>query len=364
MAKGSPVTTRRLMSRLERGFEQRFFLVFVVVAILLVGYALLTALRYGYIDWLFISTVVVFVIGMRLAMRLPGRLEQTLTRLANRGTLQISPADLDGLKQTISRRSARWAQVFGIIGIPALLFAVIVLANRFAYGGFWPSQGDLLSKLFNGGAVLLPLEAVVGYFVGYYAGYAVSNGRLGIYLKNYQVALKVQPGHPDGAAGLTPVGSLYLVQAFLVAIPTLYVGVWWVLFKNVADLRFEYGSSWMSAYALLFWVFIVVEVLAFVVPMWSFHEEMQEQKSALADEADKLSHRIVTTENKLIEAETPEEVQTLDEQLTAMKNYYRAIQRMRTWPLDISTFLQFVIPNLGLILPALTQLHIVQGFLR
>src|SRR5262249_42587658 len=151
--------------------------------------------------------------------------------------------------------------------------------------------------LINSAALIV--EICVGFFIGYYAGYAASNGSLGRFLKQRGVTLHAQPGHLDGVAGFRPVGAFYFSQAALLGLVALFLIVWWVLIGLSPDLAM-YNEAWRTPYLVFFFVVILAEMLAFALPLWAFHLELEAQRRDLLLLADKLSQRIAALQTHLV----------------------------------------------------------------
>lgn len=121
---------------------------------------------------------------------------------------------------------------------------------------------------------LLTEEVIAVIPVGLFLGRACSYGRLGSRLRTLGFAVKPDPAHLDGAAGLRPVGALFFHQATLLAIPAAFLAIWWVLIPLV-NLRY---LVWRTPYAGLLALVVAIEIAAFVIPMLTFHEIMRERK--------------------------------------------------------------------------------------
>jgi len=197
-----------------------------------------------------------------------------------------------------------------------------------------------------------------GYLAGRYLGRMAFYGTLGRLLRARNIRLKVQPGHPDGAAGLKPIGDLYFFQAMVIAIPALYLALWWFIIPTMGRY-----TVWRGPYLGLLAVVLTVEVLAFFAPLWSFHQEMQAQKSVLLNEADTLSGQMDAVQAELPEAKTDQERTALKERLSSMTDRYWAIERMPTWPVDARVRRRFTLNNVVLFLPLITQsIHLSGGW--
>jgi hypothetical protein len=353
--------TRRVIRGVERAIQTRYPLFLLLVVAYLVPEEIVKTHLDGYVDWLYISTIALFMLGLLLATSLPKRMERTIIRLANRGSLRISEEEIPAFLLTFERRSARWALIGGVLGVVALLSAYVFTGSL----GFTTPDLRIVINI-----LALVVETCVGFFMGYYAGYAASNGLLGRFLKQREVKLHAQPGHLDGVAGFRPVGAFYFSQAGLLGLVALFLAVWWVLIGLPSD-PFDlatHNGSWRTPYLAFFFVVILAELLAFVLPLWSFHLELQAQRRDLLLVSDKLSQRIAALQTQLVMNPLNEKAHELKEQQSALTEYYWAIQRMPTWPVSTGTWRRFLLSTLALLAPLAAQLVIehvsIFAFLR
>jgi hypothetical protein len=325
---------RRAMDWLGNAFDHYFIVFFLLtVVVLSVNELLEFGPHVSQWDPLFISGWITVVIGIRLARKLPAKVDETINRLVSRGSVDMDAARLLVVKQRLESLTGVWSRWGGIIvGI------LVCIAFYLAFGFNYQFSFTVVATLF-------------GYVVGRFLGRATSYGRLAQFFRNEQVPLKVQPGHLDGAAGLKPIGDLYFFQAMLIAIPAIFLAVWWLLIPF-----FPYYSGWRVPYAGLLLVALTFEILAFLLPLWSFHQDMQRQKAKLLEEADDFSHRIVTLQAQLIEVKTDQERSALQEQLSLMTERYHVIDKLPTWPVDVKVRTKFTLSNLVLFLPLVGQL--------
>jgi hypothetical protein len=346
------------MRRIERTLQQRFPVLLLLTAGYLVIEETVKSGLDGYIDWLYISTIALFALGLLLAVRLPAQMERTIIRLAARGALSVSDEEISTLLLAFEKRSARWALFGGILGATAILSSYIITGSL---GAVSPPVRIVIN------ITALLVETCIGFFIGYYVGYAASNGSLGRFLKKRGVALRAQPGHLDGVAGLRPVGAFYFSQAVLLGLAALFLGVWWVLIGLSPDLA-KHNAAWRTPYLAFFFIVILAEMLAFVLPLWSFHLELQTQRRDLLLLGDKLSQRIAALQSQLVMNPSSGKAQELKEQQVALTDYYWAIQRMPTWPISTGTWWRFLLSTLGLMAPLAAQLAVerlpILAFLR
>ena len=305
----------------------------------------------GSYEWdpLLFSGVITFLFGFRLWQSIPGRVTETLDRLQHRGSLLVSESGFTPLVLDLKEQSARWARYCAL-----LIFAIILAAFITVFG----------SDAFNEKLPLTIFEAGAGYVTGHCLGSSAFYGALARFLKRHQIRIKVQPGHLDGAAGLRPIGELYFVQASIVAFPAAYLAVWSTLFFILPGLADRY-RGWQIPYLWLLPIAIAFEILAFLVPMLAFHQEMIRQKKALHQDADVLSRKILLAQTQLLDTGSDAERTALNQQITAMTDRYWAIERLQTWPVDTQLWRKFAVNNSALLLPVVTNvLHHAEIFSR
>src|SRR5262249_9844502 len=291
-------------------------------------------------DILLVSGVITFVIGLRVALRIPYQADATLTRLVDRGVLALSPEQLKHTQEDLDTRAETWAHRGGVLVGIALLIAFIV------------AFGQELVEHIN----LAFLEVLGGYIAGRYRGRMACYGRLRALLQRQNIAVTVQPGHIDGVAGLKPLGDFYFAQAMVIAVPALYLAVWWFIIPLIGKY-----SYWREPYLGLLVIVLTVEVLAFLLPLWSFHEAMLAQKARLLGDADTLSRDIATTQMALRAAQSDQERTVLKNRIADMTEQYWAIEQLPTWPVDSRVRRRFTLNNLALFLPLISQSIHVSG---
>jgi len=286
-------------------------------------------------DLMLISGVLAFIVALALAQTIPLRMSQTLDRLAKRSVFDLSEEALAELQQKMEARG----QLYSKIGAVAVGLAILV-AFLAAYRGI-PSYEIPLTIL----------ETFLGAVAGYYIGQMIAYGTLGQLSVREKVSVSPKPGHIDRAAGLKPIGDFYFFQAMVVAIPCLYIAVWWFLIPLLPWYR-----HWRNPYLGLLAVALLFEILSFFLPMWVFHHIMQSQKVKSLAEADVLSKSIMALEDRILRAADAREANDLQKQLDFQREKYWEIENMPTWPVDANTRRRFTTNNLLLFLPFLADL--------
>jgi len=291
-------------------------------------------------DWHKISALALLLIGIRVAARIDDLLSHALRRLCVRGVIDCSEDELGQLNRTLALLRRKWAPAWGIaIGLAILL--------AFAAGWHW----KVIEYPWR--LALLAVEAPIFYAAGYYIGWMVVQGRLARVLRTLDIRYSVQPGHPDGAAGLRPLGDFFFRQAMLASLPAAYLAFWMVL-----QLPVEFSL-------ILLPIFVFIEVAAFVWPMWSFHREMVRQKRSLVTQADEIARRISSAQAELRRPTNPAQVKELNARLTLDLKLYEELEHLPTWPVSKQIRRRFAVPNLILVaLPVLGQSKRVQDLLK
>lgn len=272
-------------------------------------------------DWLLVTGAATLLTALRLPLYLPDKFDEALTRLANRGVL--TKGDVTGFRRQFHRRARRAA----LVG--AALFVVAV-------GGAWAiAFGDRIGDRI----ILAGAELVAAVPVGMFVGRAASYGRLGTRLRRCRFELNPDPRHLDGAAGMLPIGNFYFHQAGLLAVPGVFLAVWWFVIPLFGDRYLV----WRTPYAGLLAVVVISEILVFILPMLSFHRVMLARKVELFREADELTGRSAR-------AVPGEPIGDGDRQR------YQAIESMPVWPVDVRLRRRFGFNNALLLIPVFAQL--------
>jgi len=291
-------------------------------------------------DVLLLSGVAMLAVGLVFSNTGSARLHVTLDRLSKRGSLLAAPDRLAAIKTGIEGRAGPWIQAGGIVT------ALAVFASFLFVMSYEPPNKRI------GHSVLALFEIAWGYVAGRSLGRMASYGALGWYLKSKNTPIRILPGHIDGAAGLKPVGEFCFSQAMIAALPAIYLGLWSIVIPAWphAEVRERY-MKWAHPYLWLLALALMVEVLAFVIPMWWFHREMREQKQQLLPTADELSQAIAEMNSQLAEAKSATERAELNEQLRFKTKQYWDIELLPTWPVDNAIIKRFTIRNVGLLIP-------------
>jgi hypothetical protein len=311
----------------------------IAIAGLTLALLWINAIWKGIWDWLLISGWFALITGLLLAHNVPDKLEHMLDRLANREALAVTPEQLHSFKQELETR----VQKYWALGGASTVALAILVAFAFAFPG-----RQVYFKI-----PLILAEMLGGYIAGCYLGRMACYGTLGSWLKSAGIELRVIPGHPDSVGGLKPIGDLYFYQAMVVAIPAMFLAIWLLLIP--LPYFHPLYHHWQRAYAGLLALTILFEMLAFLMPLRSFHREMERQKRILLREADKLAPEIAEIQRKLAEDQPADETKALKDSLADKTARYWAIEQLPAWPIDLKTKRLFRLNNVALLLPLIAE---------
>ena len=285
-------------------------------------------------DWMLISGWLTLLVGLWWAWEMPEELEKGLDRLAHRQVLAVTAEGLCRLKRELEERVVkRWAPLGGLA--VALGVALAFAAAHYKW-----------SLLFAA------TETLGGYIAGCLLGRLACYGTLGVRLFHDGLPLRIIAGHLDGAGGLKPVGDFYFRQAMIVAPPAAYLAVWLLLMPLSP---FQGYRVWRTQYVLLLALAIAFEMLAFFLPLWSFHREMAKQKHELLPEADRPSSEIANIQRRLEEGSPGDDAKALRETLADKTVRYWAIEQLPVWPISPRVKRLFSINNAALFIPLIVE---------
>ncbi len=314
-----------------------------VLWLLLLGFAVREWGRHGerFIawDWMLLSGLVLFLVGAYAAWPLPRRLDRTIVALGRRQVLVAGATPIDEVADAFRAARPRWRLVGGLVASAAI-------AGAFALA---------LADTWSPGLLRLGvLETLIAFPAGRYLGAMAHSSMLARVLARHKVAVVARPGAIDGAGGLRPIGDFFFRQATVVSLPAAYLALWLVLI-TLLDKRFGRYDHWVEPYSGLLLVALVFVVLAFVLPLLSFHRVMRRQKRDLQAHADAMAGRLNGLRDELVATQDRESRTRLREEIEVEAGLLREIEAMPVWPVAPATRRRFTLNNTVLSFPLVVQ---------
>lgn len=282
-------------------------------------------------DLLMLSGYLTVILALWLARGQRYRFVSMIHQLHASHALQLDGVDeeqQDQARDELIRASEAEGQLWSNAGSLAIGLLMVVA---------WPlataDRQPLLAVV--GGTAL---AAVAGYIVGRQVGAFVYYGYWGLTLPQ-RATLRPQPGHPDDAAGLRPLGSCYFWQAFLLAIPAAFLLVWTLLIPFWDSGRY---LDWRPWYQGLLALALALEAVAFLTPLFGVHHQMQRRKTELlGSRAGELARSIERVRRQLEGDLESGQRSNLRDQLEQLTRAYHDIEQMPTWPVDRTIRVRF-----------------------
>jgi hypothetical protein len=160
-----------------------------------------------------------------------------LRQLKDRGVLP-SDESVCEFEERLHSSANRWAGVWGWI-LAGILVSMWLAA-------FWDVRTYQTWQFTVSNALAgLVLETPLAIGAGRYVGRVLCYGRLARGLRRDGILLRPIPDHPDGMAGLAPIGRLYVGSALLTI--AAFLSMWVLLIPRVFP---EYGT-WRGPYAVV-----------------------------------------------------------------------------------------------------------------
>lgn len=292
------------------------------------------------LDWLFISGVAVFIVGVEASEHMGDRFRDAIQALLDRGVLRLSEADTIAYWRRLDDTARRWQTVTCAV-VGAAIFIGWLVAFR-----------DYLPVLLTRRPAALVFETVAGMVAGQRLGRMFGYGSGWRLLRVTKDNLTLVPGHPDGAAGLNPMGGFYFRQSLVASLPAAYLAVWWFLIPAWPGY-----ATWRPVYLGLLPCAIAFEVLAFFVPMQRIHRVMAVQRRSFIADADRLTPLIAAAQAAQAEqASTPGGSDEAGKRLTVLLERYKTLRQVPGWPVARSLRRWFGLNNFALVLPFLGYL--------
>lgn len=325
------IVIRTSSTRPLRRRHRRVLLLSLVPAVILAIH-LTMGPRLANWDWMYLSGVGALLVGIELSEHLGRRLTDAVRSLVDSGVLDMSTHDFREFRRMLRRKRRRYQHTWGtIVGLSVLAGWAVFASTQMLY---------VLAH--NPAGVLF--ESLAAVIAGQRLGWMIAYGSAWGLLRARRTRLALVPGHPDGAVGLRPIGHFYFQQSLIAGIPAAFLAAWWFLIP-----AFPIYLRWRPVFLVLLIIAILIEILAFILPMRAIHRELLIRRRRLTSEASRLTPRIVTAQLAL--ASATEGHDEIAKQLNVLLERYHAFRAIPRWPIDQSLRRWFSLNNIALFVP-------------
>jgi hypothetical protein len=303
-------------------------------------------------DYMLISGFLAFLVAIWLATSITRRLDEAIERLRLNNALIIDAGGVARLKAHMAAQG-KSVQVWSGILIGLIVFGSFVWVFAPYVGPIWTAWRA--GTLPEGGVALLELSiftlisALCAALAGLFFGRLTHYGTLASVLSADGSGLRIVPGHQDGAAGLKPIGDFYLYQALLLAIPILWLGLWWAwIIPNYKDVVCPLTGQpqmlfreWQGPYFVQWLVVLLYFQFAFVRPVLTLRRYIRARRTDLnRGEAPRLESELLDRQRQLL-AHSPVALADAAGGLDQISRRLWAIRSMGEWPMDVATLAKY-----------------------
>lgn len=194
----------------------------------------------------------------------------------------------------------------------------------------------------------IAVTAAVGFVLGFFAWRMTIVGAY-VYRLGVSFNCRVQSQHPDGAGGLASLGTICLINALILIVPSAFLGLWrTVIAKDLGGYREPYlvYENW---FAVLLAVTVVLTLAAFIVPLYGVRRAMLLEKAARQEELDRISDAIEVLTRAMRAAAgkgDTVEVEKLKAQRAILADLYANERDIPTWPVNTAIVRSYIVSQL------------------
>jgi len=255
--------------------------------------------------------------------------------------------------------------LFGFIGFAVIGWAVWVL------DGDWLTHIGALFQSIPLVVIFTLLPRLIFLFAGVICGMMgwrvlVIARQIAALGSTFDVNLQIN--HPDGCAGLSPIGDLCLILTYCLVPFPIFVGMWLIFVNllNPAYLKLQPASFtfFVSTLQALIVPLVAIDFLGFFYPPISIHNSMLRAKSRLSIRLDVISQQINAIHAHLLSNAPnldPKEGTALEEKIDFLKRVYGRFMPVPTWPYRGGHLLSLTSSQ---IIPIIGMLSSIAGFFR
>ena len=188
------------------------------------------------LNWLWITAGLIFLVSLAMGRYIKHKLINCLQTLQERAIITISPDQYCNFIKSLDEFSYLMALVM------VLVFALVFVIPQISVWYFSGQDMSDVASLVLADTTTVSIGIIIlvnvilflviiwsTYLVGWYFGRAIAYNIFMTVLTSH--TWQLIPGHPDGAAGLKPIGTFFRSQSFWAVIPLLWLAIWWVLIE-------------------------------------------------------------------------------------------------------------------------------------
>lgn len=275
-----------------------------------------------------------------------------------RNNESLKPEAFTTFMQKFSSRLSRPIQWFISVGfslIGVISWRLIYLDTHGSFIDVEPYRtvcrnlGSLVKNIIEFSALVS--ELAIGILVGLIAWRIFTIGRY-ITLLNRDFILRPQLLHPDRVGGLKPLGDLGLLNAMIIAIPSINLAGWIIAAPIFYEKR--YGDLYTDMLLLLLVVALASARKVLWLPFRGVHYVMVEARAKIIPLAEKSYENILNLSDQLLRqaaGDNLEDIEKTATRLSLLQKVYQDYQYLPVWPFRLRILiLQQAIPILGFLI--------------
>jgi len=302
-------------------------------------------------DWMYYTGALTFGVAIALSIGAAQKLNTTIETLRTNNTLVLTGDEFTQIKDRM-RRSARPWRIWCGVFIFALVFGTWVWAlaweldiARLGWSAIDQYRAQFGATNFNIQLglyfIIMLVMGACGFYAGAFFGAAAGHGTFAAVLAGDDVRLRIRPDHFDGAAGLKPIGDLYLYQAFLTGFPLLWFAAWWLIIPiyDPPGCKLPNLEAWRGPMVVQWLVTLAFTYFGFIRPIFKLRARvLREQKQLQTNKAPGIKKEISRLQHQLIVAGDDQVLRDkINSKIDRLARYLWVIEQMSSWPMDAKT---------------------------
>ncbi len=257
------------------------------------------------------------IIGIGYSILIDRNHASLLSRWHNAAILDLEPNSRQEIENCLAQRSLVWQLVVAVFLVACM---IISYANFF-------TDFDVFSEF--------SLASIICIFmVGLRLGRLVSHGSIGRLIEDHGVPFGITIEHPDRTGGMSEIGTFYLRQAFVVAIPVLWLLVWIFV---ISYWKQDGYMGWEKHFSYLLVPAPIIFIMTFLIPMRAFRRLIRNWKQTRGTaELDRIRAELMYLRS--IQMPTLDQRKRCSDLAHALDSFIR----LPDWPISRATYNGFI----------------------